>query len=92
MAPGGSQISDDVVVRADIDVVYPGARTCSMAVRISGFELRHRHAVIVKVVRIAATKPTSCPQQARRVVPLVAGMADIAMARAARALEEQPAV
>jgi len=47
-----------------------------MTVRIAGLQLPHRFAVIVKLVRIAATKPTTGGQQAGRVVPLVAGVAD----------------
>ena len=62
-----------------------------MAVRIAGLQVRHL-AVIVKVVRIAATKPTTRRQQAGRVVPLVAGVAEITMARSSRALEKQSAV
>jgi hypothetical protein len=59
-----------------------------MAVRIAGRQLRYRLAIIVKAVRIAATKPTTRGQQAGRVVPLVVGVAEIAMARSSRALEK----
>ena len=63
-----------------------------MTVRIAGLQLHHRLAIIVKVVRIAATKPTARGQQAGRVVPLVKGVAEIAMARSSGAYEKQSAV